>query len=133
MIVIGILICLGTHFAARRGARRWLRIPGVRTIAKVADPSYFDTPRRRRLSWRLAGPSAAYAVSTVLVLSLLLASGEQRAGTRVVVRPGAPAAAAGLQTNDRILAIDGAAPTNWPDVQQRVAAVGPGRSVSLSV
>jgi membrane-associated protease RseP (regulator of RpoE activity) len=133
VIIIGILICLGTHFAARRGARGWLRIPGVRTVSKLAAPSYFETPRGRRLAWRFAGPSVAYALSTVLVLSMLLASGEQQSGTRIVVRPGAPAAAAGLQTNDRIVAIDGNAPTNWPDVQQRLAAVGPGRSVSLSV
>jgi membrane-associated protease RseP (regulator of RpoE activity) len=133
MIVIGILICLGTHFAARRGLRRWLRIPGVRTVSKVAEPSYFQTARGRRFAWRLAGPSAAYALATVLVLSMLLANGEQQSGTRIIVRPGAPAAAAGLQTNDRIIAIDGTAPTSWPDVQQRLAVVGPGRSVSLSV
>ena len=77
MIIIGMLICLGTHFAARRGARRWLRIPGVRTVSKAADPSYFETARGRRLAWRLAGPSAAYALATVLALAMLLANGQQ--------------------------------------------------------
>jgi membrane-associated protease RseP (regulator of RpoE activity) len=133
MIVIGILVCLGAHFGARRIARRWLRIPGVRTLSREAEPSYFETPRRRRLGWRLAGPSAAYALATVLVLLTLLANGEQQPSTRVVVRPGTPAAAAGLQTNDRIVAIEGSAPASWPEVQQRLAAVGPGRSVSLSI
>jgi len=133
MIVIGLLVCLGAHFGARRSARRWLRIPGARTLSREAEPSYFETPRGRRLGWRLAGPSAAYALSVVLVLVMLLANGEEQSGTRIIVRPGTPAATAGLQTNDRIAAIDGVAPASWPEVQQRLAAVGPGRSVSLSV
>lgn len=133
MIVIGILACLGAHFGARRGARRWLQIPGVRTLSRVADPSYFQTPRGRRLGWRLAGPSAAYLLSTVLVLLMLLANGEEQSSTRIIVRPGTAAAAAGLRTNDRVAAIDGVAPASWPEVQQHLAAVGPGRPVSLSV
>jgi hypothetical protein len=84
MIVIGILVCLGAHFGARRAMRRWLQIRGARTLSRQAEPSYFETPPRRRLAWRLAGPSAAYLLSTLLVLLMLLANGEEQSGTRIV-------------------------------------------------
>jgi membrane-associated protease RseP (regulator of RpoE activity) len=86
------------------------------------EPSYFETPRGRRLAWRLAGPSAAYALATALVLLMLLANGEQHSGTRVIVRPGTPAAKAGLHTGDRIAAIDGVAPAGPIGIVRAIAA-----------
>jgi membrane-associated protease RseP (regulator of RpoE activity) len=118
MIVIGILVCLGAHFGSRGIARRWLRIPGVRSLSREAEPSYFETPRGRRLGWRLTGPSAAYALAFALTLLMLLANGQEQPGTRIIVRPGTPAAEAGLRTNDRIAAIEGVAPASWNGMER---------------
>ena len=133
MIALGVVICIGSYFAARTLARRWLRLPGVRTLSKQADESYFQAPRGRRIVWRLAGPATAYALSVVLAFLALRVSGEPVATTRVVVRDDRPAGMAGMRTGDRIVSIDGVTPSDWPDVQRRVAAVGPGRPVSISI
>ena len=133
LIVIGVFICLGSYFGGRALARRLLEIPGVRPLSRDADDDYFASPRGRRLAWRLAGPVATYVVAVALALLLVRAGGESVATTRVRVVPEGPAAAAGMQLGDRIVAIGGVAPGDWPDVQRLLAAAGPARPVAVTV
>ena len=93
LIAFGLFICLGTYFAARRLARRWLRVPGVGTLSKQADESYFATPRARRIAWRLAGPAASYLLVATLAFVMVRANGEAVPTKKLVVLDGGPAPA----------------------------------------
>ncbi|HLK92521.1 MAG TPA: PDZ domain-containing protein [Polyangia bacterium] len=133
MIAVGLVLCLGCYFVVRRLARGWLGVRGVRTLSRRAEESYFQTPPARRLSWRLAGPAATYALAVALAFSMLRANGAPAPTTTIAPLPGGAAEAAGLRAGDRIVAIDGVAPNDWPDVGRLVSMAGPGRAVTLSV
>jgi regulator of sigma E protease len=133
VIALGLVLCLGCYFLVRRLGRGWLGVRGVRTLSPRAEESYFQTPAGRRLAWRLAGPTATYALAVALAFAMLRANGVAAPTTEIEPLPGGAADAAGLRTGDRIVAIDGAAPRDWPDVQRLLQAAGPGRAVTLSV
>jgi membrane-associated protease RseP (regulator of RpoE activity) len=133
VFALGLVLCLGSYFVVRRLARGWLGVRGVRALSARAEESYFHTPAARRLAWRLSGPVAAYALATALAFLMVRANGQPAPSTVLVPIEGGPAEAAGLRSGDRIVAIDGVAPSDWPDVQRLVTAAGPGRPVVLSV
>ncbi|HEY2742043.1 MAG TPA: M50 family metallopeptidase [Gaiellaceae bacterium] len=91
---------------ARRSAER-----GLREVAEGTSPeAYWHSPTWKRVAVIAAGPLANVAVA-FLILFLVFAIGggpSSRASAEVLaVVDGTPAAAAGLQPGDRILAVDG--------------------------
>lgn len=107
------------------------------------DPEDMNDPRgfnRRTVGQRAAviaaGPAMNFLLAVVLFSVLFAAAGVAQAvpGSTVVgeVIPGFPAAAAGIQAGDRIVAIQGVAITDW---DQLVAVIQKniGQTVQLSV
>jgi regulator of sigma E protease len=105
----------------------------VRTLSPRAEESYQQTPVARRLAWRLSGPVAAYVLATALAFLAVRANGQPAPSTVVAPVADGPAEAAGLRNGDRVVAIDGVAASDWPDIQRLVKMAGPGRPVVLSV
>ncbi|HXE71883.1 MAG TPA: M50 family metallopeptidase [Candidatus Nitrosotenuis sp.] len=87
---------------------------------------YRELPPGRRLALTLGGPAANLGACFLLLLALALTSGRILAAERadVVHRvwPGGGAQAAGLQTGDRILAIDGQPFRTLEQLQARLAS-----------
>ncbi|HKB75026.1 MAG TPA: site-2 protease family protein, partial [Myxococcales bacterium] len=72
-----------------------------------SDPgSYANKPAWRRFLVIAAGPGVNYLVAFLIIAGLYTTRGfVDLSTTRVLVLPGRPAAAAGLQTGDRVVAI----------------------------
>jgi membrane-associated protease RseP (regulator of RpoE activity) len=133
LALIGVALCFGSFVAGRAIARRLLGLDGVHLLSTAAEDAYFAAPAARRAAWRLSGPIAVGAAAVVLSFVGLRAGGATTATTRVSVQPDGPAAAAGMQTGDRIVAIAGTAVADWPAVQASVAAAGPGGHLPIVV
>ncbi len=133
MIALGLVLCLGCFFVVRRLGRGWLGVRGVRTLSPRAEESYFQTPRARRLAWRLLGPAVTYALAVGLAFSMLRASGVPAPTTAIEPLPGGAAETAGLRGGDRVVAVDGVAASDWPDLRRLVSTAGPGQTLTLSV
>src|SRR5438874_185871 len=72
--------------------------------------SYVNKPAWRRFLVIAAGPAVNYFVAFLIIAALYVTHGfpdVTLATTRVEVLPGGPAAAAGMQTSDQIVAVDG--------------------------
>lgn len=134
--------------ARRRGetvyALRLLPLGGFVRLAGMyppRDPSEVPPPGRgfndktvlQRMAVAAAGPLMNVGVA-VLLLAVLLAVVGVRLPVPVVagVEPGRPAAAAGLQPGDAIVAVDGTPVRQWVQVQRAIAA-SPGRPLTLTL
>jgi regulator of sigma E protease len=75
----------------------------------TSDPgSYVNKPAWKRFLVIAAGPGVNYFVAFLIIAALYLTHGFLDLGTtRIDVIPGGPAAAAGLQSGDQVVAIDG--------------------------
>src|ERR1051325_3617142 len=133
MLPLGFLVCIAAYCAGRGLARRWLRLPGVRVLGKRADDSYFAAPRARRLAFRLAGPAATYLACVLLLFAMQVAQPQREPTTTLDVVPGGPAAAAGMVSGDRVLAIDGVAILSWSAFKDLSSALGPAHTASIRV
>jgi regulator of sigma E protease len=91
---------------ARRSAER-----GLRDVAEGTSPeAYWRSATWKRVSVIAAGPLANVAVAFLILFLVFAISGgpSQRASAEVLaVESGTPAAAAGLQPGDRIVAVNG--------------------------
>jgi regulator of sigma E protease len=98
---------------------------------------FTSRPRWQRLLVYLAGP-AMNAVLTIAVLSVFYTMGTAMDAARYdrpivgAVDPGSPAAAAGLQPGDEILAIDGEPVENWDEANYHIV-LRPDRELELTV
>jgi len=107
------------------------------TAALGDGRDFTSRPRWQRFLVYLAGP-AMNAVLTISVLSAFYMVGFAVDASRYdrpivgALDPGSPAAAAGLQPGDEILAIDGERPATWEDAQYQIM-LRPDRIITLRV
>jgi regulator of sigma E protease len=105
--------------------------------AKVSGDDFMKRPRWQRLLMYFAGPTMN-AVLTVAVLWVLYMVGFGEPSSLFdkpvigSVDPGLPAAQAGLQTGDEIIAIDGKRVPTWYDVVY-LTSLSPGRELEYRV
>lgn len=114
----------------------YVRLGGEEPDEVSDDPAEFlNKPRWQRVLVYLAGPAMNVVLSILLIAGAMMA-GVQVAGIRdapsVVgtVEAGSPAEAAGLETGDRIVSIDGKPVAKWSQVQFAVTT-SPERSLAL--
>jgi regulator of sigma E protease len=114
---------------ARRTAER-----GVADIDDALSPdAYWRAPAWKRIVVILAGP-AANLVFAVVMLAVVFALGVPAGATRQVERTtaGSPAAAAGLESGDVIVAVAGEPTPAFGDISDRIRASG-GEPIVLTV
>lgn len=85
-----------------------------------------------RAAIAFAGPAANFVLALAIYFGLALLPSQQLAPVIGFVKPGSPAAQAGLLAYDRIQAVDGEAVRSFLDVQERVQRAG-GQPVGLKV
>jgi regulator of sigma E protease len=113
---------------ARRSAER-----GLREVEDGTSPeAYWRGATWKRVAVIAAGPFANVVVAFVILFFVFALSGGPSNRAEVVsVLKGTPAAAAGLQAGDRILAVDGR-PTSIDGVSRAIRSSG-GRPVTMTV
>jgi regulator of sigma E protease len=83
--------------------------------------SYANKPAWRRILVIAAGPGVNYLLAFAIIAVLYTTRGFVDLGTRKVdVLPGGAAAAAGLQTGDEIVAVDGVAVASFDDLRREL-------------
>jgi membrane-associated protease RseP (regulator of RpoE activity) len=85
--------------------------------------------RWRAPAARFSGPLAVYLLAVGLFTWWLHSAPEPT--SKIEVMPGLPAQAAGLQSGDRIVEVNGAPVTTFPGLVERIRAAGPGASVDV--
>jgi len=92
----------------------------------LTDPgSYVNKPAWRRFLVIAAGPGVNYLVAFLLIAVLYVSNGFLDLGTtRIEVIPGGPAAAAGLQSGDQVLAVDGVPVESFDDFRRELQKPG---------
>jgi regulator of sigma E protease len=93
--------------------------------AAAQDPndtgSYMNKPAWRRALVIAAGPGVNWLVAFLLITTLYVTYGFTDLSTRrVAVIPGGPAAAAGMQTGDEMVAVDGVPIGSFTDLQREL-------------
>src|SRR4051812_39299557 len=90
------------------------------------DPgSYLNKPAWRRFLVIAAGPGVNYLLAFFIIAILYPTHGFLDLGTpRIDVTPGGPAAAAGLQTSDQIVAVDGVPIASFDDMKRELQKPG---------
>src|SRR5947209_9272139 len=82
--------------------------------------SYMNKPAWRRFLVIAAGPGVNYFVAFLIIAVLYVSHGFlDLTTTRVEVIPGGPAAAAGLQTGDQLLSVDGVPGASFAEFRAR--------------
>lgn len=96
--------------------------------------SYMNKPAWRRFLVIAAGPGVNYFVAFLIIALLYMTSGFlDLATSRIEVLPDGPAAAAGLQTGDRVVAVDGAPVSTFDDLRQALQRAGAPAERRISV
>jgi regulator of sigma E protease len=118
---------------ARRSAQRALRDLEEGT----APDAYWRAATWKRVAVIAAGPLANVFIAFAILFSVFAVSGgpsqPERATTRVaVVQAGTPAAQAGLEAGDRIVAVDGRPTRSFSAISHRIRS-SRGRPVTLTV
>src|SRR6267378_5006303 len=87
-----------------------------------ADPgSYANKSAWRRFLVIAAGPGVNYLVAFLIIAALYASHGFlDLTTTRIEVIPGGPAAAAGLQTSDQVVAVDGVPVDSFDDLRREL-------------
>jgi regulator of sigma E protease len=87
--------------------------------------AYMNKPAWRRALVIFAGPGVNYVTAFALIFALYVTRGfGDLSTTRIQVVPGGPAAAAGLATGDRIVAIDGVAIADFEGIRHELQKSG---------
>ena len=116
----------------------YVKLGGEQPDEATGDPREFlSKPRWQRVLVYLAGPAmnvilAVVLIAIVFMVGTVIPNLPDMPAVVGGVDPGSSAAAAGLQEGDRILAIDGKAVDNWPDVTFALIT-SPERPVALTL
>jgi regulator of sigma E protease len=94
--------------------------------------SYANASLWARISTIFAGPLANYAFASVFFFLAYWSSGIPVETTRVVAMPDRPAIAAGIQTDDRIIEIEGTKIETWQQVSTLINA-SPDKQIDVVV
>ena len=87
--------------------------------------SYMNKPAWRRFLVIAAGPGVNYFVAFLIIAVLYASNGFLDLTTsRIEVVPGGPAAAAGLQTGDQVVGVDGAKVESFDDLRRELQKPG---------
>jgi regulator of sigma E protease len=87
--------------------------------------SYMNKPAWRRFLVIAAGPGVNYFVAFLIIAALYVTHGFlDLTTTRIDVVPGGPAAAAGLQTGDQIVSVDGTPVANFDELKRELQKQG---------
>jgi regulator of sigma E protease len=116
---------------ARRSARRALR----EVEEGTAPDAYWRAPTWKRVAVIAAGPLANVLIAFAILFTLFAVSGGPSQGATVEVAgvgAGTPAAAAGLQVGDRVVAVDGR-PTQTYTMVSHLIRSSRGGPVTLTV
>jgi regulator of sigma E protease len=116
---------------ARRSAQRALR----EVEEGTAPDAYWRAATWKRVAVIAAGPLANVLIAFVILFTVFAVSGgpSSRATTEVgAVRPGSPAAAAGLRAGDRVVAVDGRRIRTFAEISRLIRA-SDGEPVTLTV
>jgi regulator of sigma E protease len=114
----------------------YVQIAGMNPYEE-SDPqdraSYANASLWARIVTIAAGPLTNYFFASVLIFFGVLIEGKVQDDTsmRVIVEPG-PAQVAGLETDDRILEVNGATVRNWEELRKSVSA-HPGEAVDVTL
>ncbi len=95
--------------------------------------SFFFQPVRKRAAIVVAGPMANFVLAIIIFAGVFMIYGKQSMSARVdTVQPDSAAAAAGFQTGDVVLAINGKPVEDFADMQ-RVVSDSAGESLDIKV
>jgi regulator of sigma E protease len=89
--------------------------------------SYMNKPAWRRFLVIAAGPGVNYLVAFLIIAALFVSAGfpdANLASTQIEVIPGGPAAAAGLQTGDQVVAVDGVPVHAFEEIRRELLKAG---------
>jgi regulator of sigma E protease len=101
--------------------------------AKDREESFFFQPVLKRAAIVVAGPLANFVLAIGIFAGIFMLYGMQTMSPRVdEVQPDSPAAAAGFQPGDMVLAIDGQKISSFSDMQ-RIVADSAGETLDVTV
>jgi len=95
--------------------------------------SFFFQPVLKRAAIVVAGPLANFVLAIAIFATIFALYGRQTMSARVdTVQPNSPAAAAGFQPGDTVVAIDGKAIANFEDMQ-RIVSDSAGETLQIKI
>jgi regulator of sigma E protease len=100
--------------------------------AHLRERAFQFQPVWQRFLIVLAGPAANFLLAIIIFAAFFTFVGTPQTNIVGGIKPGSPAAAAGIQPGDRILSIEGRATPTFGEVAN-VVALRPGETISLEV
>ena len=107
-------------------------MPGEELQGADRGRGYLEQPPFRKACIAFAGPAANFILAAVIFIAIHAAPHKDWAAIVGQVKPGSPAAAAGVKAGDLITAIDGEPVSGFQAFQEKIRA-RPGKPVQLSI
>jgi len=115
----------------------YVQVDGLSPADEVEEGdrgSYANQPAYAKIAMVLAGPAANFFTAVILFAVLFMAGIPVANDSTVIgaVSAGQPAEAAGIETGDRVLAIDGDEVSTWDQMAERIHK-SPGKALALRI